>query len=172
MDLKETVTALVDAGYVSIIKGKPVFTDKARTELGILVPTLPAVVQTQITDLVPGAKTEDQMTIFMQFIEYCKIPAKAYDTMGRPYFVNRATKEGCKEFFKILSEGIDLKVLAVSVAAYYKSTMGFKKILNNYLTDGSWRMDYEETLRAIKDGTIREHVKQQVDGPASRITRG
>jgi len=171
MTFKESMTWLITNSYVKLHKGKPVFTEKARAELGEVgkVP-LPPPLATTTTPAVVGDTYENQ---YKQFIALCQIPVKSYDSFGRPYALNKYSVDGMNAFKKALQKGFRLDVMALAVSLYYKSSMQFKKTIGNYMSSGEWETDYEVILQKHQDGTLKEHIKTEAnDNTVSWFTRG
>lgn len=176
MTLKDTMTWLITNKYVTMHKGKPVFTDKARVELNAVgkppppppdglpvktVPNPPAITETSY---------EEQ---YKQFIAVCQIPMKSYDSYGRAYALNKYSLEGAMAFKKALQKGYKLDVMALAVTLYYKSNVQFKKAIGNYMSSGEWESDYDTVLKKHEEGTLKEHIKTEVhDTNISWFTRG
>lgn len=173
MIFKDTISWLVVNNYVEIHKGKPVFTQKARDEMKLFSkaapPPLPSLEKVS-TPAVPSGTIEEQ---YKQFIALCNIPHRSYDSYGRPYALNKFSVEGVQAFKKAIQKGYNLQVLAVAVTLYYKSNIQFKKAIGNYMSSGEWETDYDTILQKQKEGTLKEHVKTEMNGSTvSWFTRG
>lgn len=173
MEFKEVMNWLVVNQYVAIHKGKPVFTDKARTELNTVgKPPAPGLVPPPPPSKLPATIGVDYEEQYKQFIMLCKVPPKALDTYGRPYALNKFSIEGALAFKKALEKGYKLEVLAVAVALYYKSGNQFKKTIGNYMVSGEWQTDYDKVVEKAAQGNLAEHIKTESNGPISWYTRG
>lgn len=162
MTFKQMLDKMILEGYVKVHKGKPVFTDKARMELD----AQPLIRQLPVPPPPPARDYEEQ---YKEFILFCKIPPVGRDSVGNPYAMNKFSREGAEAFRKALQKGIDLRILVLSVALYYK-TPGFKKSIGNYMSTGEWQTDYDALLEQQRLGTLPEHLKKQTNGSPSWFT--
>ena len=175
MNLKDTMTWLIMNKYVTLHKNKPVFTDKARSEMAAVgkpppPPSLEIPEKVVQTPAIQGSTIEEQ---YKQFIALCQIPQKAYDSFGRAYALNKYSNEGVLAFKKAIQKGYKIDVMALAVTLYYKSNMQFKKSVGNYMSSGEWETDYDTVLQKHQDGTLKEHIKTEVhDSTISWFTRG
>ena len=106
-------------------------------------------------------------------IELAKIPERGYDAQGRPYALNKYSKDGEAAFLKAIAEGYDPRIIALAIKMYYSSSVSFKKTVTNYMASGEWQSDYDTILRKSQDGTLSEHLKKELANEYSApFTRG
>lgn len=174
-ELAEVMRFLGDSGYVVRTRQDYfVFTNKFYTEfvgkdVGLVPSVRPIIMKSETTSiLIPPAK----LTIatvneaYLSFIVACNIPRRIVNPKGESYAANQFSKDGAKAFGKLLlrvnSGEIDMELLVHTVQLYYKSSVGYKLKIGNYIGDGAWEMDYQELVARLGKGTINEHIKQEV----------
>lgn len=103
---------------------------------------------------------------YMAFIRDCNVPRKITTPDGRSYAANQYSEKGVKAFAKILrriqSGGIDGALLKHTVQLYYKSGTGYKLKIGNYIGDGAWETDYQELVERLGNGTVADHIKEEL----------
>lgn len=163
MTFKQMLDDMILNGYVSVHKGKPVFTDKARAELDQQKLALQSVT-------VPMVSAADIETQYKEFILFCKVPVKGYDSYGRQYQLNKFSKDGLEAFKQAIKKGCNLQILALAVHLYYKAPGAFKKTVGNYMASGEWQTDYDVLFEQHKTGTLREHLNTTSHGTTNWFT--
>lgn len=103
---------------------------------------------------------------YMKFIIECKVPRKIVTSNGTAYSANQYSEKGVKAFGKVLrrvaSGEIDMALLVHSTTLYYKSSTGYKLKIGNYIGDGAWETDYRELVERLGNGTVVEHIKEEL----------
>lgn len=168
MNLKEVTDWLVLNEYMTFHKGKPIFTDKYRRETS--TPTGIATT-TQSVALSPAVDYEEE---YKQFILKADVPPRAMDNFGRPYALNKYSKDGAEAYKKALLKGYNPDVMVMVFYTYYKSPVAFKKAVGNYMTSGEWETDYTEFLAQHNQGTLKTYLQKQTkdDNNIPWVTRG
>lgn len=178
MQFKDAFSFLLSNNFVAIHKGKPIFTAAALKELsGIeqgFVPTKDIVItpkSEQNNVSLMAMNSYDKFTqsqwdnMFIEFISVCNVPAKQRNNFGDTYSLNKFSKEACKVFkTAILKERIELPVLVISTALYYRSNVQLKKAVGTYFTSGEWRTDYLVVQQKQEDNKLAEHIKENKNG--------
>ena len=99
---------------------------------------------------------------FLDFIKDAEVPARGEGKNGG-YDINKYSEEGMKAFKKAIESSVQYPVLVKSTMLYYKTHSAYALKIGNYMADGAWRSDYEMLLTSAKEGTITEHIQQQLD---------
>jgi hypothetical protein len=169
MQVHDVHTYLKEEGYIKLVKGNYVLTQKYFNDLlkpAIrLVPFENAVVKQQDAAF-PLVIGKDWQQEYIRFIQDAKVPARLEGSRGEVYYANKYSEDGMKAFRNIISkELIDYAMLVRSTILYYKSGTRFKKKIGNYITQGDWRTDYEALKEAATAGeqALREHITKEVD---------
>lgn len=181
-DLQENLQWLLSQGYALEHRKKYKFTEKfyedltgtrqglTRTEAGEYV-----VVETKLP-LVAPPRVRDWSLEYMNFISESQVPMRLLDSKGTPYSANKYSEDGMKAFRKALESGIEYSVLVKSTMLYYKSSVGFKKAIGNYMKDGDWRSDYKILVDAAQGGeqSLTKHIEKEIrkDEPYHGFTIG
>jgi hypothetical protein len=167
MTLKEAMDFLVLNEYVVFHKKKPVFTQKYHDEAvtGLQAAIKSATALPSTITLAPDA--------YKILLLECKIPERGYDASGRPYALNKYSKDAEAAFIKAVESGYDPRIIALSLKMYYSSSVAYKKTVTNYMVSGEWQSDYDTIVRKSKDGTLTEHLKKELsDENPAQFTRG
>src|SRR6187551_1597515 len=160
MDLTQVIEFLRDNGYIKTTNGKLVFTKKFHedhaTQRGVINTGSPNA----LVIISPGVDSD----LFIRFILDSKVPSRL-ETKTGPYFANKYSTDAAKEFSKILTKGYNYELLVKSTMLYYKSGVGYKKAISNYILQGDWLTGYEELKAAADTGEneLKEHIKQTLD---------
>lgn len=162
--LKELYLQLLKDEYVEAMDGKMVFTLKFMQLMTGVQPV------TALTTLPPNSvellnKLQRDWTMgFMNFIVEAKVPRQQQTSKGDVYIVNNYSEPAKKVFQKAIEkEGVVYEVLVKSTMLYYKSNNQYKKTIGNYFTQGDWRSDYMALVESLKDGTLEQHIKTEIN---------
>lgn len=150
INLKDAVVYLLQEGYIYKAVKYLKFTPKAYQELGDLA---------RIAKLEPIQLDWDAR--YIQFIRDADIPARAEDSRGEAYALNKYSTKGEYAFRKAIGGGIDYDRLVASTKLYYRSAVKLKVAIGRYMEEGLWRSDYDAFAQAEEAGNSSEHVKQQ-----------
>lgn len=168
MTLKDAMEFLVTEQYVVFHRKKPIFTQKYHDEA---ITGLQVAVKPKDTQEVVHVQLEPDA--YKRLLLEAKIPERGYDAQGRPYALNKYSKDGEAAFIKAVAEGYDPRIIALAIKMYYSSSVSFKKTVTNYMASGEWQSDYDTILRKSKDGTLSEHLKKELANEYSApFTRG
>lgn len=156
----------MENGYLVEIKGKWRVTAKFNKEMtgretGIMVVGgKPMVVETDLPALTQQIDWSQQ---YMKFIKDAEVPTRGESKSGS-YDLNKYSDDAMKTFRKMIEkEGIKYPILVKSTMLYYKTHQRYAFTLTRYITDGSWRSDYQALLDSSLDGTLETHIKQEID---------
>lgn len=167
MDLKQIVQWMLENNYLVVIKGKYKVTSKFNKEvtgkeMGVMMlGQKPIVTENALTSLASTGPI-DWTQQFLNFIKDAEVPARGEGKSGG-YDINKYSEEGMKAFKKAIESGVQYPVLVKSTMLYYKTHSAYALKIGNYMADGAWRSDYEMLLTSAKEGTITEHIQQQLD---------
>jgi hypothetical protein len=183
-ELAEIVHFLSANGYLIRTKQEYfIFTNKfykefTQHDIGVVpVPGI-AIAKSEMTRVVvPQSNICDTpRDAYMRFIAECNIPRRIMTPDGGSYSGNYYSEKGMKAFTKIMMRSdIILALLVHSTQLYYKSSTGYKLKIGNYIGDGAWETDYRELVERLGNGTVVEHIKQELkegyDGHSRYSTR-
>jgi hypothetical protein len=169
--LQEAVQFLLDGGFMTILKGKYIVTNKFYKEmtginqgLTMLVGNIPAVVEPTVPKKVLWSE------LYTQFILESKVPARGMSGRGEAYTMNLYSDDGMKAFKKAIeSEGIQYPLLVEATQLYYTSSIGMKVAIGRFIGEGMWRTYYQELLEMKQSG---QPIKPNKDEPYSRYRAG
>ena len=123
-----------------------------------------AVVKNVLELLPLGDPAVDWTEVYLRFIQEAEVPQRG-EGNGSGYDLNKYSEPAMKIFRKLIEkEKIQYAVLVKSTMLYYKTHTRFPVAIGRYIEDGLWRMDYLSLLNAAKEGSIEEHIKQEIDG--------
>lgn len=160
MDLTQVIKYLRDNGYTKTTAGKLVFTKKFHEDHA----AQRGVITTKnLFGLMP-IDPNDVTDAFIKFILDSKVPSKL-ETKTGPYFANKYSGDAAKVFQKILITGYNYDLLVKSTMLYYKSGVGYKKAIGNYILQGDWLTGYEELKAAADTGEeeLKSHIENTLD---------
>lgn len=150
INLKDAVSFLLSEGYIYSAITKLHFSKKAYDELG-------PVKKIQQTD----AFRQSWEQKYTRFIMDAGVPARAEDSRGDVYSLNKYSDKGMKAFRIAIGNGVDYGRLVLSTQLYYKSSVKLKVAIGRYMEEGLWRTDYDAFTQSAENNSIAEHVKQQ-----------
>lgn len=104
-------------------------------------------------------------SLFIHFISQAQVPARAEDTRGNEYPVNKYNEKAAVVLYKLVTNGqVDYPLLVKSTMLYYKGSRRFKKTIGNYITEGDWRTDYEALKRSASQGeeALKAHINEEI----------
>ena len=170
MDLQEVTNYLVANGYAFCVKGNYKFTAKFHRELknAQISASVPAMQQTQ--PLVVAVST-DWETRYKQFIVDARVPARCEGRYGEVYATNKYSEDGMKAFRKAIESGCVYEMLVMSTALYYKSGVRLKQSIGRYMSDGTWKSDYDSLISSAEQNKVKEHIKETTDDGQHNFTR-
>jgi hypothetical protein len=111
---------------------------------------------------VQTTKVNDWSQAFLNFIKEAEVPSRCEGKSGG-YDINKYSEDGMKAFKKMIESGVVYAVLVKSTMLYYKTHLTYALKIGNYIADGAWRSDYEALLTSAEEGTITQHIQQQID---------
>lgn len=159
MDLQQAVKFLTDEGYVQIVKGRYVFTNKFTQAMAT---TLSVAVVPKLDLPRKSDGVVDWVRLYLDFILNAKVPATQEGSHGVLYETNKYSEAGMKGFRKAVeTDHVSIGLLMKSTQLYYASKTGFKVTITRYMEDGLWRSDYEALLESLKNGTVEEHITEK-----------
>lgn len=170
-ELSEIVHFLSANGYLIRTKQEYfIFTNKfyqefTQHDIGVIPVRDIAIAKSEMTRVVvPERVTYDTMRdAYMAFISECNVPRRITTTDGRSYAANQYSEKGLRAFSKIMVRSDIIPALLVhSTQLYYKSSTGYKLKIGNYIGDGAWETDYRELVERLGNGTVVEHIKQEL----------
>lgn len=170
-ELSEIVHFLSANGYLIRTKQEYfIFTNKfykefTQHDIGIIPLPGIAITKSEMTRVVAvGKPTYDSIReVYMAFIAECNIPRKAISPAGYNYSLNQYSEKGLRAFGKIVMRSdIDMALLVHSTQLYYKSANAYKLKIGNYIGDGAWETDYRELVERLGNGTVAEHIKEEL----------
>lgn len=133
-------------------------------EVAIVVPTVP-VVQQFTAPVIPGKNLSVPVPVkrapLLDFIRDCEVPERIR-TKTSFYKANQYSKEAEKELILILAQGFQYDILVTATKLYYKSG-GMCKAVGNYLTEGTWRTEYENMQDSVEKGVAKEHIAKNLN---------
>lgn len=165
MDLHQVVQWMMEQGYLVAIKGKYKVTAKFNKEItGQETGLIMAGNKPLVIEQAPAVtKTTDWPTLFLSFIKEAEIPTRG-EGNGNGYDLNKYSDPAMKAFRKMIEkEGVMYPVLVKSTMLYYKTHRKFPYTVGRYISEGFWRSDYQALLSSAEEGTITEHIQQQID---------
>lgn len=145
------------------------YSDFTKQDVGI-VPNAEAVIaksQTVHVAVPLGKLTAPVVSdAYKQFIMDSGVPRRLVNPRGESYDANQYSAKGAKAFGKILdriqSGAVDYELLIRSTQLYYKSSVGYKLKIGNYIADGAWETHYHELAQSLVFGTLEQHIKQEL----------
>lgn len=145
MNLREAVRWLLDHDYGVMVNGQFHPTQKLHGELGVETPLIMMPIRrAEPAYSTPVSHLTDRKEIWNQFIEDACIPHRVKSPNGGIYTVRQYSLSAVNALVKIISDpNIDYTRFVESTKHYYK-TVDYKRILGNYLTDGTWKGEYDE----------------------------
>jgi hypothetical protein len=100
---------------------------------------------------------------FLTFIQEAQVPNRGEGRDGS-YDLNKYAESACKVFRKMLErEGVQYSILVKSTLLYYKTRKRYAVKISKYIEEGLWRSDYEALLSSAADGSIEQHIQQEID---------
>lgn len=161
MELNQVIEYLIDNKYLINRGGKYLLTtsfqkDAVKTDK----PTTAVTVQPK--NSLASLKTKaDWTNAYIQFIDLCGVPSIGYSKSGS-YAMNKFSEAALKVFKNALEkEEINPEILILAVRLYYKSDIGYKKSISNYMTSGEWRTDYFKIVNSKDKKQLNEHIEGQ-----------
>lgn len=175
-ELSEIVHFLSANGYLIRTKQEYfIFTNKfykefTQHDIGVIPILGIAIAKSETTRVVVPimdmALADGIPNAYMAFIRDTKVPRKIITQDGRSYAANQYSEKGVKAFSRVLrrvaSGEIDMALLVHSTTLYYKSSTGYKLKIGNYIGDGAWETDYRELVERLGNGTVAEHIKEEL----------
>jgi DNA-binding LacI/PurR family transcriptional regulator len=191
MKIQETITELIQGGYVLPAGDRYIFTTKFYSELkkqvdpdvkkaeyDVIVKIAKELKQqmikkgwkepdTNIQEKTGQVTNVDSKTAYIQFIKDAGIPPRAQSGVGTTYEINQYSEEGKKAFEKLMKENIDYQILVQSTNLYYKSPV-YKQKIGNYIAQGTWRTHYDRYVLAKSKGMEAQMIKEQTQNGRSK----
>lgn len=166
MNLKDAVQFLLQNGYLAQVKGKYRVTAKFNQEMTgiatglVLTGSVPQVVEKPLPSLRNNA---DWVQLYINFIREAEVPVRGEGKDGG-YDLNKYSEKAMKMFRRMIEkEGVIYGVLVKSTLLYYKTHRKFPHTITRYISEGSWRSDYQALLQSAKDGTLENHIQTEID---------
>jgi hypothetical protein len=186
MELNEVMKWLAEQNYATSHKGKWKFTsvfykDMAGEAKGLIANTSMVLGTTTTNSLaelrsyVPGSVVSSAQWAkhYVNFIKACEVPSTGHTRNGT-YAMNKYSDDGMKAFKKAIESGYKLEILVLAVTMYYRSNIGMKKAVGNYMGTNEWISDYQELIDNTTDSaTLKKHLEKQKNaGRGTNYTRG
>lgn len=172
INLKEATEFMLTNGYILALgKGKFKLSTKFHVEVkAALQPQVGMQIQGASTIAAPGMIVRGQLlhsqqweNEYKQFILDAKVPKRIDTKWGESYQANAYSEEGMKAFRKAIESGTDLQMMVRSTQLYYASKTRYKQSIGRYISEGTWKTDYDELLNAADGGeqTLIDHIKEE-----------
>jgi formyltetrahydrofolate synthetase len=145
----------ITSKFIKDLKKEEVIEISSSSSLQV-VPNTSISIITSVSN--PIESTKDR---FKRFIVEAEVPYRIRMDNGKSYTANAYHISAEKVLNKALKDGYDWRGIVMATKLYYKAN-GFKQKLSNYFILGTWESEYDEFVKKLSDGTIAEHVQQQI----------
>lgn len=174
INLKEATEFMLTNGYILLVgKGKYKLSTKFHVDFKQVVRN-PLMGQGAINNIQPVLGKFEQALAeytpaylwenrYKQFILDAKVPKRIDTKWGESYQANAYSEEGMKAFRKAIESGTDLQMMVRSTQLYYASKTKYKQSIGRYISEGTWKTDYDDLLQAAGAGeqTLIDHIKTE-----------
>lgn len=166
MKIQEVAAWMMQNGYILQVKGKFRLTAKFNKEIlnreegVVLLNQTPVVMEHALPAQIQSIDWPKQ---YMQFIVEAQVPARGKGGNGPGYDLNKYSEPAMKMFRRIIEkEKVQYPVLVKSTMLYYKTHKDYPLTISRYISEGFWRSDYEALLQSAEQGTVAEHIQQEI----------
>lgn len=167
--LHEAVEFMVANGYLVRSKNKYLLMQQ-KLSRDLSKPEVPAV-KSSTAIVVTARKAQDWVNEYQKFIVESMVPRRCEGRNGEMYYTNQYSEPGMKAFRKAIEGGADYNILTKSTMLYYKSGVKLKQAIGRYMEEGTWRSGYDALLQSAEQGTVEQHIKDELEDGSNSFTQ-